>query len=76
MAESMNRVNLDKLPGSKWTAVNPVNRERHFVVRSVNRDSNNRIVSCEIEAVINGNCYDLDWRRLKDSDHWIPGWRS
>lgn len=71
----MNCVNQRKLVGSKWTAVNPVNRERHFIVRAVNRDSKNRIVSCEIEAIINGNSYALDWRLLKDGNHWLPGWK-
>ena len=34
----MNRLNPDKLLQSKWTAVTPKNRERHFIVTRLIRD--------------------------------------
>ena len=71
----VNPVNLNKLLSSKWTAVNPSNRERHFLVCGVQRDANDRIVRCELEAITSGNSYELDWRQLRDDRQWLPGWR-
>ena len=48
-----NPVNLKKLPGSKWTAVHPVNREKHFLVLDWVRDTEGKPTeSVEVEAVL------------------------
>ena len=39
----MNRINPNKLQHSKWTAVQPCNREKHFLVTTVNRDLADRV---------------------------------
>ena len=44
MTAGRNPVNRAKLPGSKWTAVRPENRERHFIVRDWVRDADGRPV--------------------------------
>jgi tryptophan-rich hypothetical protein len=70
----MNRINPNKLLLSKWTAVTPQNRERHFIVKSLLRDDNEHVIGCELEAVINHNVYRIDWRELKDAAVWRMGW--
>ena len=71
----MNRINPNKLLLSKWTAVTPQNRERHFLVRHLLRDDADRITGVELEAVINHRVYMLDWCELKDSSCWRAGWQ-
>lgn len=70
----MNRINPNKLLLSKWTAVTPQNRERHFIVKCLLRDDDERVIGCELEAVINHNVYRIDWRELKDAGVWRMGW--
>lgn len=45
------------------------------MVSKLLRDNNERIIACELEAVINNNAYKLDWQELQDTDHWLTGWR-
>lgn len=71
----MNRINPDKLLMSKWSAVKPVQRERHFIVTRLIRDTEGTIIACELEAVINKHLYRLDWHELVDSNRWIIGWK-
>ena len=71
----MNRISPDKLLNSKWTAVQPVNRQRHFVVTRVIRSDEGSITGCEIEAVLTRTVSELDWRELKDSSRWVMGWQ-
>jgi tryptophan-rich hypothetical protein len=71
----MNRLNPDKLLMSKWTATQPRQRERHFLVTRLIRTEDETIVGCELEAVINKNTYELDWRELQDSNRWVMGWK-
>ncbi len=69
------QINPEKLILSKWTSVNPHHKEKHFIVTEVIRDEQEQIISCLLEAVINHNLYELDWRELKDLSCWLPGWR-
>lgn len=71
----MNQINPEKLNRSKWTAVEPKNRQKHFIVTQLMRDDNQRVVSCELEAVINHDVFTIDWQELKNTDHWIMGWK-
>ncbi len=71
----MNRINPDKLLNSKWTAVQPVDRQRHFIVTRVIRSDDGRVTACEIEAVLTRRVTELDWRELKDSSRWTMGWK-
>jgi tryptophan-rich hypothetical protein len=70
----MNRINPEKLLKTKWTALNPQHRERHFIVTRLIRGETDTITGCELEAVINKNTYEIDWRKLKDEKYWITGW--
>ncbi|MGB4497939.1 MAG: TIGR02450 family Trp-rich protein [Methylococcaceae bacterium] len=55
----MNKINPEKLMLSKWTAIKPKQKERHFIVTKLVRDENEMIISCELEAVINRHIYQL-----------------
>jgi tryptophan-rich hypothetical protein len=70
----MNQINPNKLLLSKWTAVAPKHKERHFMVIKLIRDEEQKIIACELEAVINNNSYEIDWQVLKDSSCWLMGW--
>ncbi len=70
----MNKINPNKLLLSKWTAVKPKQKERHFIITKLILAENEEIISCELEAVINKNIYKMDWQTLKDSSCWLMGW--
>jgi len=71
----MNRINPHKLLLSKWTAVEPQQKERHFIVTKLIRAENADIIACELEAVINNTIYEIEWQALKDSSCWLMGWQ-
>jgi tryptophan-rich hypothetical protein len=70
----MARINPEKLLMTKWTAVEPKRKERHFIVTKLIRATDETIVACELEAVINKNNYEMDWRELKNTKVWKMGW--
>ena len=70
----MNRINPKKLLHSKWTAVAPVNREKHFMITDVEVDEEGQVIGCEIEAVLSRRQMQIDWSELKDDARWLPGW--
>jgi len=70
----MNRINPEKLLLSKWTAVKPQQKERHFIVTKLIRDENETIIACKLEAVINNNYREIDWRELQQESTWTMGW--
>jgi len=71
----MNRINPEKLLHSKWTALQVKQKERHFIVSRLQRADDETILSCELEAIINNNVYEIDWQQLKDSSLWLMGWK-
>jgi tryptophan-rich hypothetical protein len=71
----MHRINPEKLLLSKWTALKPVNRELHFIVTKLLRNDDEKIIGCELQAVINKNSYEIDWQELKDPSNWVMGWK-
>jgi len=64
-----------RLVGSKWTAVEVVDRERHWVVVALEprRTGGERRVT--LEAVLTGSRRARPWRELRDRAVWRPGWR-
>ena len=71
-----NPVNHKKLPGSKWTAARPENKEKHFIVLDWELDENgNPTGRVEIEAVLTGRVRRIRWRELHDAATWKVGWR-
>jgi tryptophan-rich hypothetical protein len=70
-----NRINPAKLLHSKWTAAEPRNREKHFLVTKLLRNDDGIIIACRIEAVHSQREFELDWRALKDTRQWLIGWQ-
>lgn len=66
-------INPAKLLHSKWTAVQPENREKHFLVVAVTREGD-RVTGCVLEAVHSRREIEIDWRELKDAERWRQGW--
>lgn len=71
----MNRINPDKLHHSKWTAVAPERKEKHFLVTELIRDDNEHVVDVVLEAVLTHRQTTLAWRELIDDTRWRFGWQ-
>jgi tryptophan-rich hypothetical protein len=71
---AINQINPTKLLLSKWTAVVPQQREKHFLVTGVNEDEQGVVLTCVVEAVLTHNEYEIAWQELKDSTRWLAGW--
>ena len=71
----MNNINVKKLINSKWTATNPINKEKHFLITELEFDEDNNVTHCLIEAVISHRTQQIDWIELKESEHWLQGWK-
>ncbi|WP_022961223.1 TIGR02450 family Trp-rich protein [Halopseudomonas pelagia] len=71
----MNQINPRKLLLSKWTASQPINREKHFIVIECQLDEHDLVVSVELQAVLTKRSQHLPWRALQDSSLWLTGWR-
>ncbi|AZL86408.1 TIGR02450 family Trp-rich protein [Aliivibrio salmonicida] len=70
----MNQINPKKLLNSKWTAVNPIKKEKHFLITEIEFEDN-EVTHCLIEAVITKRAESLDWKELKDQENWLSGWK-
>ena len=73
----MNAVHPKKLLLSKWTAVTPVGRDKHFLVALVVQAEPpvTRIDWVEIEALHSKRSQRIAWRDLRDDSRWRQGWR-
>jgi tryptophan-rich hypothetical protein len=72
---AMNTISAKKLKHSKWTAVTPTNKEKHFLITEVEFDEDGTIMTCEIEAIRSKRLMAIDWQQLKDSNIWLQGWK-
>ncbi|MBC3830099.1 TIGR02450 family Trp-rich protein [Undibacterium amnicola] len=72
----MIKLNPKKLLLTKWTAVEIVAKQKHFLVSRIVQpdDLNAPIIEIEIEAVYSGNKRIILWRELQDSSRWKQGW--
>jgi len=71
----VNPINPSKLLQSKWTAVKPQNKDKHFLVVDVEFDEEGVVVCCLLEALMSKRTSSIDWQMLKNSDIWIQGWK-
>ena len=73
---STNTLSPKKLLHTKWTAVVPRNKEKHFLVTKVIEPipPGSPVVSIEIEAVHSKRTRVIAWRELKDALQWRRGW--
>ena len=70
----MNKFNPKKLLHSKWTAVKPVNKEKHFMISECEFDEEGVLILCSIEAVMTKRSSLIDWNELKNNELWLQGW--
>lgn len=71
----MNQINPKKLLGSKWTAIKPQKKEKHFLVVDIEYDEQDTVIACSIEAVMSKRIIAINWHDLKDAEQWCYGWR-
>jgi tryptophan-rich hypothetical protein len=71
----MNKINPKKLLNSKWTAVKPTKKEKHFLVTELEFDEDDNVIHCLIEAVISNRSEPIDWQELINTDNWLQGWK-
>lgn len=74
MSTAKHRLTPRKLLLSKWTAVRPQNREKHFLVTELFCDEEGTVLEVELQAVLSKRTQRLDWRRLQDAEQWLMGW--
>jgi tryptophan-rich hypothetical protein len=72
----MNPLNPKKLLLSKWTAVRPVAKQKHFLVSRVVQppEPSDPIELVELEAVFSKASQIIAWRDLQNEDVWLQGW--
>ena len=72
----MNPLNPKKLLLTKWTAVKPIAKQKHFLVSRVIQPDlpTDPVVSVEIEAVFSKATQVIAWRELQDKSVWRQGW--
>ena len=69
----LNRVQKKKLLLSKWSAVKPKDREKHFLVTRLIDDDPEKLFIV-LEAIRSKREYVLIWSDLKDDSRWTQGW--
>lgn len=71
----MNPLNPKKLLLTKWTAVKPIAKQKHFLVSRVIQPDlpTDPVVSVEIEAVFSKATRVIAWRDLQDDRVWRQG---
>ena len=72
----MNPLNPKKLLLTKWTAVKPIAKQKHFLVSRVIQPDlpTDPIVSVEIEAVFSKAVQMIAWRELQNDSVWLQSW--
>ncbi|WP_353138269.1 TIGR02450 family Trp-rich protein [Limnohabitans sp.] len=72
----MNPLNPKKLHLTKWTAVKPVAKQKHFLVSRVIQPAlpEDPIELVEIEAVLTKVTQVIAWSDLKNDAVWLQGW--
>jgi tryptophan-rich hypothetical protein len=72
----MNPLNPKKLLLTKWTAVIPLAKQKHFLVSRVIKPElpTDPIELVEIESVFYKANQIIPWRDLQNDDIWRQGW--
>jgi len=71
----MIKINPKKLPLSKWTAINPIDKEKHFIVVKLIESDEGIITHCVLESVFSKRQLTFEWKTLKQEDKWTTGWK-
>ena len=74
--QRMNPLHPNKLLLTKWTAVKPVAKEKHFLVVKLilPEMQEDKIEWVDIEAAYSKNIRRIAWRELRDQSIWRQGW--
>jgi tryptophan-rich hypothetical protein len=73
--QQQHRLNPRKLLLSKWTAAQPQNREKHFLVTELFCAEDGSVLQIELQAILSKRSQCLDWRVLEDAERWHMGWK-
>lgn len=75
-SKDQNLLSPKKLLLTKWTAVKPLNKRKHFLVSKVILPelAEQAIEFVELEAVFDQHIRIIPWRELKDAEIWLQGW--
>lgn len=71
----MPKINPKKLLNSKWTAVEPINKQKHWMITAVEYAEDQTVIECTIQAIINKQEINIMWRNLNDTQLWQQGWK-
>ena len=73
----MNKLSPKKLLLTKWTAVQPIDKQKHFLVSKVILPElpSEKIEFVEIEAVYSQKTSLTSWRDLTNSEIRLQGWK-
>jgi len=65
-----------KLLLSKWTAVAPVSKEKHFLVTKLVAPDleGGQLEWIDLEAVHSKATRRMPWKELRDTTKWLRGW--
>ena len=72
----MNHVQPKKLLLTKWTAVQPVAKEKHFLGSKVvlPEPPDTKVEFMDLDAVHSKSVRRIAWRDLRDQSKWRQGW--
>ena len=72
----MNPLNPKKLLLTKWTAVKPIAKQKHFLVSRVIKPEveTDPVELVEIESVFSKATQIIQWRDLQNDEVWRQGW--
>lgn len=72
----MNKIQPNKLLLTKWTAVKPVAKQKHFLVSKVIEPEcdGGKVEWIDLEAVHSKMEQRIQWRELEDETQWLRGW--
>ena len=71
----MNTFSSKKLLHSKWTKIESINKEKHFIVTEIKFDEKGEVYECIFEAVISKKSKNIDLIELKNDRIWTQGWK-
>ncbi len=75
----MNVIQPKKLLLTKWTAVQPIAKNKHFLVSKIVKPESSEspdmaIEWIELEAVFSKSITRMRWQDLRDTTMWKQGW--
>ena len=72
----MNPLNPKKLRLTKWTAVKPIAKQKHFLVSRVIQPEleTDPVELVEIESVFSKATQIIQWSDLQNDEVWRQGW--